>query len=51
MLIINLIVIEIVNIPNKTIKKHMVDSFTAEVNHPFSRQFSRTEALTHQSVL
>ena len=25
--------------------------FTAEVNHPFSRQFSQTEALTHQSVL
>ena len=25
--------------------------FTVEVNHPFSHQFSRTEALTHQSVL
>ena len=25
--------------------------FTAEVNHPFSGKFSRTEALTHPSVL
>ena len=54
MLIINWTVIEIVilhnaNIPMKNDEKVQ---FTAEVNHPFSRQFSRTlpQALTHLSV-
>ena len=55
MLIINLTVIEIVNntmltYPWKNDQKAHGWQFTAEVNYPFSRQFSQTEARTHQSV-
>ena len=56
MLIINLTVIEIVIntillYPWKNDQKAHGWKFTAEVNQPFSRQLSRLEALTHQSVL
>ena len=40
-----------VNITMKNDQKSHGWQFTAELNHPFSRKFSRTEALTHQSVL
>ena len=55
MVIINLTVIEIVintmfPYPWKNDKKAHGWQFTAEVNYPLSRQFSQTEAHTHQSV-
>ena len=55
MLLINLTVIEIVintmfTYPWKNDQKALGWQFTAEVNYPFSRQFSQTEAHTHQSV-
>ena len=55
MLIINLNVIDIVintmfTHPWKNDKKSHGWQFTAEVNYPLSRQFSQTEAHTHQSL-
>ena len=57
MVIINLTVSEIVintmlnvNIPKDNDKKAHGWLFTAEVNYPFSRRFTQTEALTHESV-